>query len=518
MADKGNNLSQKAEAELAAFIAQFYADPYGFVMAAYPWGQKTLPDGSANPLANKKGPEPWQERLLKKLGRHIRENIALGHMGLEPFVWRSARASGHGVGKSALVAWLIHFLMSTRRDTRGTVTANTANQLETKTWPELSKWHNLLINKHWFTWTATSYVFSAYPTDRQKNYMVTAATVSAENTEAFAGLHNEGKTVFIIFDEASGIESNVWEVSDGAFTDGEGFFFAFGNPTRPDGEFADCFDKHAALYDTEFVDSRDVSHTNKQALNDIITKYGIDSDEVKIRVLGQFPMVSYNGFIRPDAVHEAFARELIIDKNAALIMAVDVARFGRDKSVIGFRQGRDARSIKFHEFSGLSITQLADKAMELANQYRPDAIVIEGTGVGAGVVDIMKDRGFRITEVHPGAAAKQYDHFFNRRAELWSKLRDWVYENGCLADDGDKDEGMFSQLTTLQYSFDRHEQRLKIENKEEYKKRTGLPSPDRADTLALTFAVHVARRDANHSRSANRMRQEAVTDYDPVTY
>lgn len=518
-----SNLSSKVDSELAAAISEFYADPLGWVMFSYPWGQQFLPDGSLNPLRNKKGPERWQRRLLIKLGNHIRNNLDMKQLCAEVdyYVWRSARASGHGVGKSALVAWIIQFLMSTRPDTRGLVTANTQKQLEDKTWPELGKWHNMLINRHWFTWTATAYYFSQYPDDKRKNYMVTAMTVSAENTEAFAGLHNEGGCVFVIFDEASGIHEKVWEVAQGALTDGEGFFFTFGNPTRPDGAFADCFDKHGDMYDCEFVDSRDVSHTNKQALLDIIKLYGgIDengecADEIKIRVLGRFPSQAYNGFISIDVVNDAIQRELITDSGAALIMAVDVARFGDDSTCIGFRQGRDFRSRKRLLLKGLSAVKVAKICMDQADIHRPDAIVIEGTGPGSGVIDIMRDRGYKVIEIHPGAPSNEPEHYFNKRAEIWCKMRDWMVEQGCI----DDDKGLYNALTKILYSLDRHEQRTKLEPKEEYKKRTGLPSPDEADTLALTFGVNIVRRDSNlNRRGSSDDRTKAITEYDVLEY
>ncbi len=509
-----SNYNIKTEKELAEFVSQFYADPYGFVMGIFPWGEPFLPDGGENPLKDKTGPEPWQEEELKALGYHIQNNIELQQLGLEMEVWKSATASGHGVGKSAEVAWIILFLMSTRVDTRGVVTASTQFQLEDKTWPELSKWHNLLLNKHWFEWSATGLTFAAYPESKRKNYKTTAATVSEQKTEAFAGLHNEGKTVFVIFDESSGVHGKVWEVSEGALTDGEAFFFAYGNPTRPDGEFADCFDKHAHLYRTRHVDSREVSHTNKQALQGIIDKYGDDSDEVKVRVKGQFPNQSFNGFCSMEIVRMAVERELeYIDRNAGLIMAVDVARFGNDSSVIRFRRGRDGRTIPPKRFKGLPLTKLASLCMAEADIHRPDAIVIESTGVGAGVVDIMRDRGYRITEVHPGAAAERNDLYINRRAEYWSIMRDWLFEEGCIDDSPE----LFSELTTIQYTLDRHEQRVKLEPKEEMKKR-GLTSPDDADTLALTFAVKVARRDRNLDVHNSGTRGRAITEYDEFTH
>lgn len=505
-----SNLNISTEKALAEFVAEFYDDPYGFVMAIFPWGQRYLPDGSENPLAHKHGPEKWQEEELLALGEHIKNNKLLKEMGLEMIPWKSAYASGHGVGKSAMTAWIIYFLMSTRVDTRGAVTASTQFQLEDKTWPELAKWHNLALNKHWFTWTATGLYFSAYPEEKQKNYKVTAATVSETKTEAFAGLHNEGKTVFVIFDEASGVFSKVWEVAEGALTDGEAFFFGFGNPTRPDGEFADCFDKHSHLYRTRHIDSREVTHTNKQALQLIIDKYGEDSDEVKVRIRGLFPSQSFNGFINIDTVKMAQERELVVDHGAALIMAVDVARFGNDSSVIKFRQGRDARSIPTKRFKGLTLVKLAEICMREADIYKPDAIVIEGTGIGAGVIDIMRDRGYKVIEVYPGAAADRHDLYINRRAEYWSIMRDWLFEEGCINDD----DGLFTQLTTILYMLDRHEQRLKLEPKEEMKKR-GLPSPDDADTLALTFAVRIARRDRTNTMKAGK-RPMAITEYDEL--
>lgn len=507
-----SNLNIKTETELAEFVAQFYADPYGFVMAMFPWGEPLLPDGRENPLKDKKGPEPWQRDLLIELGEHIKENVLLSSMGLEMLVWKSAIASGHGVGKSAEVAWIILFLMSTRVDTRGAVTASTQFQLEDKTWPELAKWHDLILNKHWWLWSATGLTFAAYPEEKRKNYKTTAATVSEQNTEAFAGLHNEGKTVFVIFDEASGVVPKIWEVAEGALTDGEAFFFAFGNPTKPDGEFADCFDKHAHLYYHRHIDSREVSHTNKEALKGIIAKYGEDSDEVKVRIRGLFPSQSFNGFIGADVVNEAMTRELESDSGEALIMAIDVARFGNDSSVIGFRQGRDARSIPAKRFKGLSTVKLAEIAMLEANIHRPDAIVIEATGPGAGVIDIMRDRGYKVIEVHPGAPAHASELYINKRAENWSLMRDWLYEQGCIPED----PLLFQQLTTILYTLDRHEQRIKLEPKEEMKKR-GLQSPDDADMLSLTFAVRIARRDRTNTLNARRA-AKSVTEYDEFAY
>jgi hypothetical protein len=480
-------------------------------MAVFPWGEPTLPDGSRNPLAERRL-EDWQVEELKALGDHIKRNVVLQSMGLDMEVWRSAMASGHGVGKSAYVAILIYFFMSTRVDTRAAVTASTQFQLEDKTWPELSKWHNLAINKHWFTWTATTFSFAAYPDDKRKNYRTTAATVSDDNTEAFAGLHNEGRTIFVIFDEASGVTPKIWEVVEGALTDGEAFFFAFGNPTKPDGEFADCFDKHTHMYRTRNVDSREVSFTNKNALADTIKKYGEDSDEVKVRIRGMFPLQSFNGFIPVDAVRDATGREFLPDYGAALIMAVDVARFGDDTTVIGYRQGRDAVSIPMKSFKGLKTTKVTELVAIEADIHRPDAIIIESTGPGAGVIDQLRDRGYKIIEVHPGSAAVKYELYANKRAEQWAEMREWLYDTGCISDDPE----LYEQLTTILYRLDGHGQRIILEAKADMKKR-GLKSPDKADMLALTFATKIARRDRNRDYGA-RKRNLAKLQEDPLDF
>ena len=231
-------------------IGKFRRDPLGFVRYAFPWGQA----GTA--LAHEAGPEPWQCEVLEQLGQ--------GLMSPEEAT-RLAVASGHGIGKSALVAWIILWAMSTVEDTRGVVTANTEGQLRTKTWPELAKWHRLAINKQWFSYTATA-LFSAWP-GRSRVWRVDAITWSENNTEAIAGLHNKGRRAFAIFDEASSIPDAIWETIEGALTDRdtELFWTVFGNPTRSSGRFRECFagGRFAHRWHPRQIDSRSVSMTNK---------------------------------------------------------------------------------------------------------------------------------------------------------------------------------------------------------------------------------------------------------------
>lgn len=506
----GHNSGASTDAQLAEFAATFRDDPLGFVMAAYPWGEPTLPDGTVNPLRNRKGPEPWQRRLLIAMGNHIKENDGRISIGLDPLVWRSARSSGHGVGKSALVCWIIQFVMATRAKSRGTITANTQHQLEDKTWPELAKWHKMFLWARWFNWTATTYYFNLSPAEQRKNYLMTAATVGEDNTEAFSGLHNSDGSILLIFDEASGIHTKIWEAAIGATTDGEVFFLVFGNPTQPTGDFADCFDKNKEMYNTEFVDSRHVSHTNKEALADIIKIYGPDSDEARVRVYGQFPHQSFNEFISKETVKAAQMRDLNVDRGAALIMGVDVARYGGDEIVITYRQGRDARSRPRLIFKGINSVALANIIVREYKIHRPDAIVIEAPGGGEGIVDQLRHiHHLRVIEFWPGAPSNQPMKFYRKRDELWDLGRNWLVNEGCIDDDPE----FAKQLSGLLYGYDTHEQKLKMESKELYKARTEENSPDRADSFMLTFAANVLRRDTSYGTDQHD-RNQSKTEYD----
>lgn len=416
---------------------------------------------------------------------------------------------------SALVAWIIDWIMSTTRDARGVVTANTGNQLQTKTWPELAKWHQMLITRHWFQWTAQSYYFAAYPEDQQKNYKIDAITVSPENSEAFAGLHNEASAVVIIMDEASGIERAIWEVAEGALTDGEPFMFCFGNPTQPTGPFAECFIPNETIkWWTKHVDSREVSHTNKAHLNALVARWGEDSDFVRIRVRGRFPEKAYDGYISPNKVIEAQQRPVYHDDGVALIMGVDIARFGNDDTVFAFRQGTDCKSIPWFTMKGADNVQVATKAAELIEKYRPDAVVIENVGPGVGVIDILRSWKHKVLEVHPGAPSSMPMSYVNVRAELWGKGREWIDTRGCLPEDGD----LFKQLTAIRYTLKKGETALQMESKADMKDR-GLESPDRADAFMLTFAYNISRRDnrRNTNNGAGGLRTVAKHEYDPLS-
>ena len=463
-------------------IARYRFDALAYVNRAFPWGQ------AGTSLAGESGPEPWQRDVLEKLGK--------GLMVPDEAV-RVAIASGHGVGKSALVAWIILWAMSTLPDTRGIVTANTEGQLRTKTWPELAKWLALCVNRQWFNYTATS-LHSSQP-GHDKTWRVDAITWSENNTEAIAGLHNKGKRAFALFDEASAIPEGVWETVEGALTDAgtDLFWAAFGNPTRTSGRFRECFagGRFVHRWNPQQIDSRSVSMTNKGQIATWVKDYGEDSDFVRVRVRGVFPRAGTLQFIDSERIADAIARPLEADPTAPLTMGVDLGRQGVDQSVIRFRRGLDARSIPAVKFRIPDLMQVASRVMEQVNAHNPDAVFVDGTGIGWGVVDRLNQMGCpNLTGVDFGSKADRTDgsdaqvRYANKRAEMWGYMKEWC-KTGCLPDDRE----LAADLGAVDYGYDGSDAIL-LERKDDMRKR-GLASPDDGDALALTFAYPVAKRD-----------------------
>ncbi len=458
---------------IADLLAHCAADPLRFVLAAFAWGEAEL--------AGCDGPDAWQQDILAA----IRD----GRLALDGAL-RIAVASGHGIGKSALVSWLVLWALATREDTRGVVTANTEAQLRTKTWPELAKWHRLSLCRDWFVHTATA-LHAADPAHEQ-TWRIDAAPWSKANPAAFAGLHNRGKRLLLVFDEASEIDDIIWEVAEGALTDSdtEIVWLAFGNPTRNSGRFRECFGRFRHRWHSRQVDSRTAQMTNKALLAQWVEDYGEDSDFVRVRIKGAFPRAGSMQLIPADLVEQAARRQAEATPFDPLVLAVDVARFGDDQSVIAFRRGRDARALPWEKHRGLDTMQLAARVAVLIQDHRPDAVFVDETGVGGGVVDRLRQLGHPVIGVQFGArpdGAVDGELVANKRAEMWCRLRQWLKTGGALPDDRE----LAADLTGVEYGYTVHNE-IQLEKKDDMKKR-GLASPDAADALALTFAHPVTR-------------------------
>lgn len=490
---------------LLAWLAACKDDPLAFCLGAFPWGK----EGTA--LAEFSGPSEWQRGIL--------EDLRVGLLNIEAAI-QLATASGHGIGKSALVGMIILWAFMTYPDCRGVITANTENQLKTKTWSELGKWYNLcFFAREHFTLTATALL--AKDPSRERTWRIDMIPWSEKNTEAFAGLHNKGKRILLIFDEASAIPDIIWETAEGALTDAHTqiLWLVFGNPTRNSGRFKECFEggKHHEFWKTRQIDSRTVAITNKDRFAKWIKTYGADSDFVRIRVLGQFPRKGEMEFFSVAEIDAAMSpdREVYVDQFTPLAIGVDVARFGSNNSVIFPRKGRDARSIPRQSFNGLSTVELSNHVFATWERLHPDGIFIDGGGVGGGVVDQVRNKQLFCIEVQFGGKDditgvmfdNQGERYANKRAAMYGAVRSWL-KGGLLPPDPD----LRTAMLAIRYTFNKADQIQLVSKEDLMEDNPGLILDD-LDALALTFGGPLA---SNAMAGGEHPRKPAIEfEYDP---
>lgn len=475
---------------LPRLAGHLYGRPLAFTLFAFDWTVDRslrlvkLPEQFQMQYDSEHGPDLWACELLDGVGQQVSTRRFNGTQTVEAI--RAAVSSGHGIGKSAITSWLVLWIMATRPNARGVVTANTSPQLESKTWAELGKWLKRSVFADWFDLTSGKGSMKMTARGYAESWRCDAQTCREENSESFAGLHAADSTPFYIFDEASAIPTKIWEVAEGGMTDGEPMWFAFGNPTRTGTRFHACFHGQRHRWLTRRVDSSSCQMTNKSQLEQWAQDYGRDSDFFKVRVLGEFPSQSSLQFIGRDLVVAAATRELPSARGEFIIIGCDIARFGDDSTVLFFRQGRDARTYPPIKLKGADTMQVASRIAEQANQFRRTGhqvlVAIDGGGVGGGVIDRLRAIGHEVDEVQFGSRALDPRKYAQRRSELWGRMRDWL-KVGAIPDD----QELVDDLTGPEYGFTATEQ-VQLERKADMKAR-GLSSPDVADALAITFAV-----------------------------
>ena len=490
MAKVDEQLSAEELEQLVEFCAEFEHDPVGFVWASYPWGEGELAG---------KQPDEWQLNLLA--------DIRDGLKGAGDVI-QEAIASGHGIGKSALVCFIIQWAMATREDCKGVVTANTQNQLLTKTWSELAKWHRLSICKPMFTYTATAY-YSA-DGEHEKTWRIDALPWSKNNSEAFAGLHNQGKRILVVFDEASAIDDVIWEVVEGALTDSdtEIIWTAFGNPTKNSGRFYDCFHRYRAYWHTKQIDSRDVAVSNKKQLDKWIGQYGLDSDIIRVRVLGQFPMQGDTQLISINDVNAAVERGKTIKQEHyagfPVIFGVDPAWTGDDLCVVYMRQGNYSKVLLDCPKNDNHV-HMAGKIAMLADRYGMTHGFID-QGEGTGIYSAFKEMGLGDKwTIIPFASKPNDDYYANKRAEMWCLLKQWLKDGGAI----ESKEQIYNDLIAPEAFINPKSGKFQLESKADMKER-GIQSPNYADALALTFAQPIkinAFSKMSNAKRAGRVRK-----------
>ncbi len=490
LADKSGDIVGLALTKLKSF--EF--DPLGFVLWAFPWGK------SGSVLARETGPEAWQMEILDRMGRELK---AGGDSGA---VIREAAAAGHGVGKSAFMSWVILWAMTTKPRTRGIVTANTESQLKQKTWAELGKWFSMFVAKDLFELTATA-LFPKSKNDRGE-WRIDQSVWNESNTEAFTGLHNKGRRIILLFDEASAIPDSIYEVAEGALTD-EGtqiIWIQFGNPTRTNGRFYDTITGNRANWNYTSIDSRSVRFSNKRVIDEWKKEYGEESDFFRVRVRGLPPRAGVTNLISPEAVRKARDRRLsrMDYQMHSVVISLDPARFGDDKSVITVRQGP-----MVHEqikYMGMDEVEICNRVVDTWKKYpETSAVVVEVAGLaGGGHATILRRiHNLPVVEYSPSSVREKDSPYVNMRAECYCKMRDWL-ETAHIPDDDE----LAKQLTTLQYGYTAA-MKVQIQSKKDMKSQ-GLESPDCADSLALSFAVDTIERKRVGTVRARPVQQRKI--------
>lgn len=465
-------MARDAEAELHDAMSAVALDPLEFVRLSYPW-----------PIHGEPGPDPIQTRFLETLRDKVRANGFDG-IAAVPAV-RMGLSSGHGIGKSALGAWIVDWIMSTRRNCRGTITANTNDQLEKKTWAAVREWTARCITAHWFEINSQIMFRKGF----RASWFCAPASCDEHNSEAFAGQHAKGSTSFYLNDEDSAVPDKIHEVEEGGLTTGEDMIFLFGNPTRNTGRFHRCaFGDLRHRWDIQIVDSRESRFSNKALIEEWKDDYGEDSDFFRVRVRGLPPSASELQFIGADLVFAAQTREAASMPDDPLICGVDVSGGGSAWTTCWFRKGLDARSIPPIRITGESSRDRQHVVSHLARalQEHDVAAMFVDSAFGAVIVQRLHDLGFKhVHEVNFGALSLD-PHQENQRAYMWAAMKEWL-KHGAIPK---LDQRLASDLTGPGFHLNK-KNKLVLEAKESMQKR-GVASPDDGDGLALTFARPVA--------------------------
>ena len=502
----------KSESLLIQRCLEFADDPQSFIEWAFPWGEPHTP------LHRFKGPHGWQAELNAEIKLHLARNHDLAALELPPQLFQEAVASGRGIGKSAEFGMLSVWMVSCHLGSTVTVTANTQPQLKTKTFPEIKRWFAMALNSHWFDRNSLDIDYKPWFRELLVDQLkidpsysgVHAQLWDEENPDAFAGTHNP-LGLMLLMDEASGIPTAIYDVCHGFFTELSPyrFWMSFGNPRRATGGFFESFHQENTPWRRKHIDARTVPGDHA-VLQQIIDKYGEDSDKARAEVLGQFPRTGQDQYISTAAVKAAQERTVEYDKGAPLIAGGDPARKGSNDAVLRWRCGRDARDFvpPPTRCNGLDNVQLADLWAEQFDRYQPDGIFIDA-GNGTGVIDILRSRGYNVTEVWFGSTStdKQYA---DKRSQIWGEMAEWM-DTAAIQKDPKLERDLTAPLD-VGIGTDCKE----LESKKALRRR-GIDGLDDGDALACTFGGKVSRRDRGHSRNARRGNRARGVDYNPFT-
>jgi phage terminase large subunit len=445
---------------LIDFVKTYHSDPVSFVRCVL---------GAE--------PDPWQASLLADIANGTR---------------RITVRSGHGVGKSTVVAWAALWYILTRFPVKIVVTAPSAPQLFDALFPEIKRWISELPPQLQGLLEVKSERIELRAAPDES--FISARTSKAEHPEAMAGVHSEN--VMLIADEASGIPDAVFEAGAGSMSGRNAVTILTGNPLRPSGLF---YRTHNPAPDTPpellwkryHVSCLDSPRVSKEFIEESKSQYGEESNSYRVRVLGEFPKEGDNSIIGRDLIEAARYRDLTGVETTPIVWGLDVARFGSDRSALVKRQGNSVIEAP-RTWAGLDTMQLTGAVMSEYEatdlRARPLEILVDSIGIGAGVADRLRELGMPVRGINVSETpAVRLGNCLNLRAELWLKAKAWFESRNCRIP---PDPRLIEELAEVRYKFT-DTGKLQVESKDQIRKRLRR-STDVADAFVLTFASEAA--------------------------
>lgn len=452
----------------------FQKSPLTFIQAV--WG--LLPERDNTKFIKGKHITWQQEKILLAI-----ENSLKGEGSK-----RITIAAGRGIGKTTCLSWIILWYLFCFKDAQIACTAPTAEQMNDALWKELNLWLGRMPKwmSDLYEWGTTHLRIK----ERSATWFARARTARKENPEALAGIH--GEYVMLIADEASGIDDNIFKIAEGALTGTNYFFITISNPRRLIGYFRESHKPNSGWEQLSFS-SIESPVVEKDFVEEISKKYGTDSDEYRIEVLGQFP--------KADAVDEGGYVPLFLEGDLRISPEIDfvgIPEIGLDPSGEGDDDtvwaGRDRFRMKVLDVERVSNDKsMARKSIDLLHRFgaRARNLNIDNFGVGANVsreIAMSNDPDIGDREANSfnvGEPAEDNERFLNKRAELYFRMKEWFSRGGEICQSRWSLQ-LVKELLTIRYRRERNG-KLKIKSKDEMRKDS-IASPNMADAASLTFS------------------------------
>jgi phage terminase large subunit len=419
-------------------------------------------------------PDPWQTEVLEALDRGDT---------------RISIRSGHGVGKTALCAWCaLHYLLF-RFGVKVVVTSPSGRQMTDGLKPEIHLWMERLPKgmglKEDLETTADRIVRKS----DAKNNFISFRTARMETPEALAGIHADH--VMVIVDEASGVPEVVYEAAAGTLSTAGSICLLIGNPTRARGLF---YRTQTALTDhwTCFkVSSTESPRVDQAFIEDIRKTYGIDSNQFRVRVLGEFPTSEEDMVIPYELVSSAVGRDITMLPDSTVYWGIDPGRGG---DATGFCARNGSHVLQLAEWHFPDLMRTVGKAKshwdDTAPSERPESIYVDSIGLGAGVADRLREMGLPVIDVNVSEAPSMRERFPRLRAEVWFQARAWFEGRNVCINRLPLAQQLVDELSSVEMRL-LSNGKTDVETKDDMRKR-GLKSPNLADALNLTFAYQGA--------------------------